>query len=677
MKTWKKYTLYFGLLCAASCVFSVLPAQKSEAVDTVLNVVFDENLPPYQYVEDDAPCGLHIDLLNRIAEENGLIINYVPKNTLTEGLNALENSEADIVLGAFAGNGNGGDLNWTNEISQSNICMIAPSDTAVRSSQDVAESHYTVSIQEGTTDLMYTRRLQNIEYRVMSNQRRVFEGLNSGKVDLAIGVKNSLLQQIKDVGAEERYTIINNFMGNIKYHMAVRGEDDELRNQLNRGIRDLRLSGEYEELYKKWIDEEDYETRRKVRRILFAVLFVFVLAGIGFVFNMRLNSLLKKQVFQKTEQLQIANASLQQQIEETRNGAELNRRIVENNPMGILVVDTDEIITMNNQSAQQFSGEDRPIRGMALFAIPLFSVLFEEVREAMFSGQTDIWNRLVPMKKSGKEKERYYRYSMYHLFHDDGRVRGMIIIFDDVTKNLELRDKMYESEKNRALNQIIAEIAHEIRNPLSAIKTLVELIPYKRDNEEFQDKLTQIVPEELDRINSLIKTLIDYARPQGGVKAVVDVNKLIGDCVSLVRPTIDGDRLLLEEEYSCGLYIEAVENQIKQVTINLLLNALEACEEKAKRRSAALPLRIRITSEQIGGNAVVRFYDQGIGMTEEELIKCTEIFYTTKKTGTGTGLAVCMQYVRENDGEMYLNSREGEYTQVTLIFPAAKGKENP
>lgn len=652
----------------AICFF--ISTSYAHGINTVINVVFDQNLPPYQYVEGNKIKGLHIDVLNKIAEENDMIINYIPKNTLSECYDTLVSSEADIILGSFIGSKEQEAVKYTEEISQSNICMIAPAADAIIVNDAITTKHYLVSIQEGTTNPQYERRMQNVEYYIMSNQKRVFAALKSDKVKLAIGVKDSLLYQIKESNTEDDYTIINNFMGNIKYNMAVREDDTELLNKLNQSIQDLRLGGEYEYYYDKWIDENEYEMRQLINKVAMVIGFALLAFAIASAFNMRLNALLKKQVTQKTSELQIANHSLKMQIEETRNNAELNKKIVDNNPMGIIVINTDNVITLKNHSAQRYSGEDKELLGSDVFAIPLFKELLQDIREKIFNSRADVLNRIVTIREEADQKERYYRYSMCYLFHDNGSIRGILLLFDDATKDLEIRDRMYEAEKNKALNQFIAEIAHEIRNPLTAIKTLVELIPYKKNNPDFQEKLSQIVPSELDRINALIKTLIDYARPKEGVRCNVEVNEIIKNCLSLVNSTIDTREICLTCEIEGAIYIDAVENQIKQIFINLLLNGIEAVQENLKTCHEQLPLHIIVSSKVENQQVIIYFYDEGIGMSTEEMKKCTEIFYTTKKTGTGTGLAVCMQYVRENGGEIQFSSEKGKYTQVTITFPA-------
>lgn len=659
------------ILFISTAVLS-LNTRYTYGIDTVINVVFAKDLPPYQFVENGEPKGLHVDLLNKIAENRSLIIHYMPKNTLSECFDTLISTQADIVLGSYTNYENWPDIKYTNDISQSDICMFAHSEQALRIKKSMETKHYQVSIQEGTMNQEYVRKMQNIEYQVMSNQIRVFYALESEQVELAIGVKHSLIYQMNEEGLEDDYSIINNFMGNMKYNMAVRAENLELLNQLNQAIADLRLSGEYEKLYNKWIDEHQYEMKKWIDEAVKVIGFILIAAGVIFTFNLRLNHLLKKQVARKTIDLQILNDSLKLQIEETRNNAELNSKIVENNPMGIIVVNRNGVITRKNQNAQKYAAEESDILGRSMMQIPLFSKILGDKEKDVSQAKMDIWNEIAVMKENHGLKERYYRYSIYHLFHNDGSNRGMILLLDDITTDYEIRDRMYEMEKNKALNQFIAEIAHEIRNPLTAIKTLVELIPYKRDNADFQDKLTQIVPDELDRINTLIKTLIDYAKPKLGVKGQVIINETIKNCISLINSTIGQDEIRIIYKEQGPISIEAVENQIKQIIINILLNAIEAIKEKLKNEFEREPLCIEVSVESNENFAVLTFYDEGVGMTPDEMKRCTEIFYTTKNTGTGTGLAVCLQYVKENNGEIYFDSSKGNYTKIMLTFPISE-----
>ena len=121
---------------------------------------------------------------------------------------------------------------------------------------------------------------------------------------------------------------------------------------------------------------------------------------------------------------------------------------------------------------------------------------------------------------------------------------------DDITEKLKLQQKIFNEDKNLALNQMIAGIAHEIRNPFMSIKTFIELIPLKINNKNFQKQLTEIVPKEVDRVDNLIRNLIDYSKPEDNIKENIDLFEIIKSSIALIEPTLKQNKinLIIEKE---------------------------------------------------------------------------------------------------------------------------------
>ena len=235
--------------------------------------------------------------------------------------------------------------------------------------------------------------------------------------------------------------------------------------------------------------------------------------------------LLKNQVDEKTKELQETNKSLENQIIETRNNNELKNRIVESSPSGIIVFDRKFNVTLFNQSAFILTGmEETP---SSIFDIDLLKKILKDKIDRLFLKNSEFLNQEITIRDELTNENISYRYNIYHLYDFDGSIRGAILTIDDITKELKIKEQVYEREKNKSLNQIVAGIAHEIRNPLTSIKTFVELIPIKRESKQFQDQLAEFVPKEVDRVNNLIKNLIDYAKPETNNKETININEII------------------------------------------------------------------------------------------------------------------------------------------------------
>lgn len=656
--------LFAGLLYG-----TVSSLHSAYGIDTMLKVAVEPNLPPYQFVNGDGNyVGVHIDILNSIAKRNNFILEYIPIKNMSNGMEALNDGRVDMVLGAIAKTDGSYYGMSTDSISQSSICMIGRKAEADHIKNNMNSSSFTAVIEDGTISYTFLQNMRTIRYIVVSNQSRAFETLISRKADLLIGVKGSLMYQLDKRGMEEDYTIFSNYMVPIEYTILTKKGDDELINALNTGLYQLRISGEYENIHERWINESKYATKELMRRMLYGITIVVAIVIVVIVINFRMNMLLKRQVSEKTKELRKTNEDLENQIIETRNYNELKNCIVENNPGSIIVFDKDYIITMCNNNALRLIGSSSDITGMYVLDIGLYHDILRGKESCIFAENSKFINEEISIRNNMGD-ERSYRYDIYQLYDFNDSVRGAILSVEDVTKELKLREEIYEKEKNKALNQIIAGIAHEIRNPLMSIKTFAELIPFKRENSRFQDQMAEYVPREVDRVNNLIKSLIDYAKPEDNHKETILLNDIITSCAVLIDPVLENERMELRVTANEPLVIMADKNQIKQALINILLNGFESMKEKLdylENKEVKLILGINAWNDSLF--SYVQVTDEGMGMCSEEVKKATELFYTTKDNGTGIGLALTKQFVEENEGSISIESTKNLMTKITLKF---------
>lgn len=638
------------------------------AIETVLKVAYEPNLPPYQFIQNDKSTGLHIDILNYIANKNNFKIKYMPMNTTTKCLEALKSGEVDIVLGVHDNNKLDNDIQFTEDLSESYICIF----TTKANSNDILKklsiNNFSAALENDTIKYSYIQNMRNLRYTVTSNQIEAFHTLTSQKVDLLIGVKHSILYQLEKEKVEDDYTIINNYIVPVQYAVAVRKGNNELVEKLNLGIQQLRVSGEYEKIYDKWINEDSYAVKEMIRKVVYAAAVLLTIVLLIFTFNFRLNMLLKRQVNEKTEELQKTNADLKLQIIRTRNYNELNNCIVENSPSGIVVFDRDYTITLFNHNAVKLAKIEEPPIGGNVFDIKLLNDVLSADKDKIFLEGFKFINHEIALKKESGDIVNY-RYDIYQLFDSDGNVRSVILTIEDITGDIKIKEKIYEKEKNMALNQIIAGIAHEIRNPLMSIKTFVELIPTKLYNPQFQNHLVEFVPKEVDRVSNLISSLIDYAKPENAMKETVLIKDIIKSSTVLLGPIMENKEMTLNIDIEDGLTVTTDKNKLKQVLINIILNGYESIQEKILTGSEINhKLIMSINAWKSNDYIFIQIFDEGMGMTEDEIKKSTELFYTTKANGTGLGLSLSKQYIEENGGVILIESEKFVYTKITLKF---------
>jgi len=321
----KTYAVDYRKLTITLVVFifiQILVCSRDYAIKTIINVAFEPNCPPYQFVENGNPMGLHIDIMEKIAEINNYEIKYFPIKGSSKCLAALDEGEVDIVLGFINSKDSEYKSRFSDMISQSSICMIAHKDD-VRRIQEKLIFESNNSVHEYNT-IDYDSYFSfyddyRFNYTVVNNQKDVLKMLLSESADVAIGVKDSLLYQLQDLDLIDEYVIIANYLSPVEYTMVLKDGDSELMSQLSTTLRMIRSDGQYERIHNNWIQDPLYEkerielTTRYIKRFLVALIIIaFIL-----LINLRISRLLKKKVALKTKELQITNEELEEEIKKS------------------------------------------------------------------------------------------------------------------------------------------------------------------------------------------------------------------------------------------------------------------------------------------------------------------------------------------------------------------------
>jgi len=215
-------------------------------------------------------------------------------------------------------------------------------------------------------------------------------------------------------------------------------------------------------------------------------------------------------------------------------------------------------------------------------------------------------------------------------------------------------------ERLESVGEVAASLAHEIRNPLTAIKTFVELMPEKLDNPLFRTKLLEIVPEEVSRLDLLLTSVLDYARPRLPVRQDFVLLELVQEVEDLLEQQAVKKDLVLTTVVPPALMVSADREQIRQILFNIMLNAIQV-----------LPPEGSINLQAKAGENLVEIscQDSGPGVNQEDLTRIFDPFFTRRKKGTGLGLFLSYRLAQENRGELVAESPPGEGLKITLYLP--------
>lgn len=222
-------------------------------------------------------------------------------------------------------------------------------------------------------------------------------------------------------------------------------------------------------------------------------------------------------------------------------------------------------------------------------------------------------------------------------------------------------------ERQATLGQLAAGLAHDIRNPLTTIRTTVVALSRRESNPENKEMMS-VIEEEIDRVNNVIEHLLNYARPRDPHAERIDAEALLTSVSTLVGASARNMNVQLSVECEQPLSLWADEGHVRQILMNLVINSLQAMSVRGSH--------IRLKAAGHENQVELSVTDDGQGMAEEVKNKIMEPFFTTKSAGTGLGLATCSSLVNSNGGTMIIDSTEGAGTSVILLFPAAQPLES-
>jgi two-component system sensor histidine kinase PilS (NtrC family) len=342
----------------------------------------------------------------------------------------------------------------------------------------------------------------------------------------------------------------------------------------------------------------------------------------------------------------------------------LHERIVESIRSGVVTTDLQGRIYTFNAAAEEITGyKPEDVRGHD--ASIFFGDMTRQITASMNAAAT------------GKVSPRFQAdcltpnglalrlgFSIAPLFTEEGETSGMVITFQDLTDIRALEETSRRQDRLAAVGRLAASIAHEIRNPLAAMRGSIQMLRAEMDGDSEQAQLMEIILRESDRLNKIVADYLNYARPRPAELQNVDVCALVRETLKLMRNSAElSDRHLLEEDLpSRPAIVTGDAEQLKQVCWNVARNALQAMPDGGT---------FRIGLSEVDGNRWrLSFTDSGRGMTPEQVERLFEPF-TSTTGGTGLGLSIVYQIIRDHNGTINLRSRQGAGTTITIELPTS------
>ena len=284
-------------------------------------------------------------------------------------------------------------------------------------------------------------------------------------------------------------------------------------------------------------------------------------------------------------------------------------------------------------------------------------------------------NRIISSKNSMTEEVsgaggEIYLIHYYPIKDDNDEVTSIICYLKDVTVAKQVESRIQQTEKLASLGQMAAGVAHEINNPLSVILCYVDLL--KRQLADFPQGLNDmsVIEKHSRSCQKIVADLLGFARGQGTERKPADLNQTIRDVISMVTPQFRRKYCLIEFNPGIGLPLVSIDgDKMRQVFLNLLMNARQAMNGKG-----LIEISTRLLKEE--RQVEIVFRDNGSGIAPEIMGRIFDPFFSTKKTGEGTGLGLSVSYgiIQDHGGDIRVDSVPFEWTSFSLTLPLDENK---
>jgi PAS domain S-box-containing protein len=358
----------------------------------------------------------------------------------------------------------------------------------------------------------------------------------------------------------------------------------------------------------------------------------------------------------------IKNAQLYRQVVVVNEYIENILRTMDS---GVITIDHRGRVALCNSTAARLTGLSRE-RLTSLSVDTLPTPLGSQLRQTLADGHARAQIEIVLSGEGGRRTPLVC--STSDLRDERGTVIGALIVFSDLSKIKALENEKRTAERMASFGSLVSGIAHEIKNPLVAIKTFAELLPERFSDTDFREDFSKVVKTEIERIDGLVGRLRGLAAPQLDTATATDIREPISETLSLLRGQLEQMQITVQRNLGSSQVLVSLDPaQAKQLFLNLFLNAIEAMTPGGQ-----LTVSVARLQRQDQPWIRVAISDTGPGIPDAIRAKIFDPFFTTKTAGSGLGLAICRSITDAHRGTIRAETEFGRPgTTILVEFPRA------
>lgn len=323
---------------------------------------------------------------------------------------------------------------------------------------------------------------------------------------------------------------------------------------------------------------------------------------------------------------------------------------------GIITYVNNTFCEISKYSREELIGQGHHILNSSYHPKEFFKEMWKTI------GKGEIWKGEVKnVTKDGKEY--WVDTTIVPFLNDNGKPYQYVAIRSDITDRKKAEEMIQRSEKLSLIGELAAGVAHEIRNPLTSLRGYTEFLQDETEEEE-KKQLFDILLEEIERINFIVEEFMLLAKPKVLNFTNKNIISIIKQLITFLKTEAKYKKVTIVSEFEMDeAFVKCDENQLKQVFLNLIKNAIEAMPDGGN---------LYVHAKSDGKDIHLQFKDEGVGIPKEKLKNLGEPFYSTKEKGNGLGLMVSYKIIHEHKGEITVDSEVGKGTTFDISLPLIK-----
>ena len=384
-----------------------------------------------------------------------------------------------------------------------------------------------------------------------------------------------------------------------------------------------------------------YENIGFINQVLEITMFLFIGSTTGYL----------------VERLYRNNILLSEQLERITEMEILNENILNSMTNALFALNKEKEFKIINHAAKDLYKDIRINTKFNGQIGGIFKYLDQPLDDVIQS-KTDYYYDTVRVEKEGVLVVS--KVKIYPLMNEKNENMGAVVLIEDITEIHQLEEEIRRAEKLSAVGVMASGVAHEIRNPLGIVKTIAQTIIGSDNLSEVHQEGLGIIIAEVDRANHVIKEILDFTKVEKGELAQENLHDIIKEVVVLTEKYSKDRSVDLEIDVDKNIVLKMDRNKMKQVFINLMMNAVDAMQDGGV---------VRIQGRIDGPKAIIKVIDTGVGISEDSLDSVFNPFYTTKDKGTGLGLSITHKIIKEHGGCIRVSSKVGLGSEFTIEMP--------